>query len=112
MDKGTIVGVIIAVGAILAGLVLEGGKVGQILQPTAALIVFGGTFGSILVQFPIGVVLAAFRSVVTIFTVPKSNPRAVIEQIVSLGNKARRNGIVSLDRDLDEIHNAFLKKAL
>ena len=48
MDKGSIGGVILAVAGIIAGLLIEGGKLGQILQPTAALIVFGGTMGAVL----------------------------------------------------------------
>ncbi len=112
MDLGTIVGLLVAGGAILLGLILEGGKIGQILQPTAALIVFGGTFGAILVQFPIGVVLAAFRSLATIFFVPQSDPRAIIQEIVTIANKARREGIVSLDRDLENIPNPFMRKAV
>ena len=112
MDIGTIIGLLVAAGAILLGLILEGGKIGQILQPTAALIVFGGTFGAIMVQFPVGVVLAAFRSLVTIFFVPKSDPRGIIQEIVTIAHKARREGIVSLDKDLDRIENVFMKKAL
>jgi chemotaxis protein MotA len=112
MDIGTIIGLLVAAGAILLGLILEGGKIGQILQPTAALIVFGGTFGAIMVQFPVGVVLAAFRSLVTIFFVPKSDPRGIIQEIVTIAHKARREGIVSLDKDLDRIENAFMRKAL
>ena len=46
---------------IVAGLLMEGGNLGQILQPTAALIVFGGTLGAVLLQFPLSTVLAAFR---------------------------------------------------
>ena len=46
---------------IVAGLLLEGGNLGQILQPTAALIVFGGTLGAVLLQFPLLTVVAAFR---------------------------------------------------
>ena len=112
MDKGTIVGVIIAVGAILAGLTLEGGKVGQILQPTAALIVFGGTLGAVMVQFPFEVVITAFLSLATIFFVPKSEPLGVIREIVAIAYKARREGIVSLDRDLDKVQNPFLRRSL
>jgi chemotaxis protein MotA len=112
MDLGTIIGLIVAAAAILFGLILEGGQVGQILQPTAALIVFGGTFGAILVQFPLGVVLAALRSLGTIFYVPKSDPRSMIQEIVTIAHKARREGIVSLDRDLNRIQNPFLKKAV
>jgi chemotaxis protein MotA len=112
MDKGTIVGVIIAVGAILAGLTLEGGKVGQILQPTAALIVFGGTLGAVMVQFPFEVVITAFLSVATIFFVPKSEPLGVVREIVAIAYKARKEGIVSLDRDLDKVQDPFLRRSL
>jgi chemotaxis protein MotA len=112
MDIGTVVGLLIAAGAILLGLILEGGKVGQILQPTAALIVFGGTFGAIMVQFPFSVVLAAFRSLVTIFFEPKSDPLATIQEIVLIAHKARREGIVSLDKDLDSIQDPFMRKSV
>jgi chemotaxis protein MotA len=112
MDIGTIVGLLVAAGAILLGLILEGGKIGQILQPTAALIVFGGTFGAILIQFPIGVVMAAFRSLATIFIVPQSDPLGTIQEIVTIAHKARRGGIVSLDKDLDSIQSPFMRKSL
>jgi chemotaxis protein MotA len=112
MDIGTIVGLLVAAGTILLGLLLEGGKIGQILQPTAALIVFGGTFGAIMIQFPLGVVLAAVRSVAIIFFVPQSDPLGVIQEIVTIAHKARRGGIVSLDKDLDSIQSPFMKKSL
>ena len=43
MDKASIAGVLLALAGIVAGLLIEGGNLGQIIQPTAALIVFGGT---------------------------------------------------------------------
>ena len=76
------------------------------------MIVFGGTFGAIMIQFPFGVVLAAIRSLATIFFVPKSDPLVTIQEIVLIAHKARREGIVSLDRDLDRIQNPFMKKSL
>lgn len=112
MDKGTIIGGLVALGAILFGLILEGGKVGQILQPTAALIVFGGTLGAILVQFPINAVTTAFRDLVNIFFVPKNDPQAIVREIVTLTYKARKEGIVALDNVLDSIADPFLKKSL
>ncbi len=68
MDKGSVGGIVVAIGGILLGLALEGGKIGQILQPTAALIVFGGTLGAVMVQFPLSVVIAAFRASRTSFS--------------------------------------------
>ena len=61
MDKATLVGLVLAIGGVLLGLMLEGGNLGQVIQPTAALIVFGGTLGAILIQYPLAVALRAFR---------------------------------------------------
>jgi chemotaxis protein MotA len=112
MDLGTIIGVLVSGFAVVLGLLLEGGKIGQILQPTAALIVFGGTLGAILVQFPLTIVRTAFRRLAFIFIVPKSDPRGTIQAIVTTAHKARREGIVALDADLDTIRDPFLRKSL
>src|SRR5580693_2480074 len=112
MDKGTIVGVIIAVGAILAGLTLEGGKIGQILQPTAALIVFGGTLGAVMVQFPLPVVMAAFASLAQVFFENGEDPLVVVKEMVRYAQKARKDGIVSLDSEITKITDPFMKKTL
>jgi chemotaxis protein MotA len=112
LDKGSVIGVFLALGGILVGLLLEGGKVGQILQPTAALIVFGGTFGAVLLQFPIAVVLAALSSLANVFLERGRDPRGAVKEMVGFAQKARREGIVSLDADLANIDEPFLKKSL
>lgn len=112
MDKGSIGGVILAVSGIVAGLLLEGGNLGQILQPTAALIVFGGTMGAVLLQFPLPTVLAAFSSLAHVFSAPRKHNDQLIQRLVSFANKARRNGVVSLDSDLETIRDPYLKQAL
>ncbi|MEJ2387746.1 MAG: hypothetical protein P8Y27_10725 [Chromatiaceae bacterium] len=63
VDVATIVGLVAALGMILLGNALEGGHIGSILQPTAALIVFGGTIGAVLVSFPMPVFLAAVKAI-------------------------------------------------
>src|SRR5580704_12076999 len=110
MDKGSIGGVILAIAGIIAGLLIEGGKISQILQPTAALIVFGGTMGAVLLQFPISTVATAFRSMAHVFVAPRKQNEELVELLVSFANKARRNGVVSLDADLAEISDPFLKQ--
>ncbi len=112
MDKSSIGGVLLAVVGIVAGLLIEGGNLGQILQPTAALIVFGGTLGAVLLQFPLSTVIGAFRSLGTVFTEPRKNNDQVIRQLVSFANQARRRGVVSLDTELKEIENPFLRQSL
>ena len=100
MDKGTFAGIVLAIGGILLGLALEGGKIGQILQPTAALIVFGGTLGAVMVQFPLPVVLAAFASLAQVFFERGQDPLLVVKEMVGYAQKARKDGIVSLDGEL------------
>lgn len=112
MDKASVGGVILALAGIVAGLIIEGGNIGQILQPTAALIVLGGTLGAVLLQFPLTTVARAFRSLVHIFAAPRKQNDELIRQLVAFANKARRQGVVALDADLASIHEPFLKQTL
>jgi len=112
MDKSSIIGILVAVTGILAGLMIEGGSVGQILQPTAAMIVFGGTLGAVMLQFPLTTVLAAFKKAVQVFAGKPKNGDEALKQMIDFANKARRSGIVSLDQELGQIHDPFLKQAI
>ncbi len=112
MDKASIGGVLLAVVGILAGLLLEGGNLGQILQPTAALIVFGGTLGAVLLQFPLDTVLGSAVRLVRIFRPDRRKKGHVIAMLVQFAHKARREGVVSLDKDLPTIPDPFLRQAL
>jgi chemotaxis protein MotA len=76
VDKSTLGGISLAVAGIAVGLYLDGGKVGQLLQPTAALIVFGGTLGAVMVQFPFSVVKQAVGQLKAVFIGRKGSCRA------------------------------------
>lgn len=112
MDKASWGGVLLGVGGIVGGLLLEGGHLSQVLQPTAAMIVFGGTGGAVLLQFPLPVVLAAVRRLAQVFFQPNHNPGQMVQELVKYANRARREGIVSLDAELENIKEPFLKKSL
>ena len=112
MDKSSFAGIFIAAGGIFLGLMLEGGRLVQIVQPTAALIVFGGTLGAVMLQFPLRVVLAAFRRLGHVFFDRSKDPQTLIAEIVRYAHKARKDGIVSLDSDLEDVGDPFLKKSL
>jgi chemotaxis protein MotA len=111
-DKASITGTALALGGILAGLLLEGGNLRQIVQPTAAMIVFGGTLGAVMIQFPLSIVLEAFRRLGSVFVHSDHDPRATIDQLVRYAQKARREGIVSLDAELPQISDPFLRRSL
>jgi chemotaxis protein MotA len=112
VDKSSVSGIVVALCGILLGLLLEGGNLGQVLQPTAAMIVFGGTIGAIMLQFPLPTVLAAFRSLRRVFFERGTDRQSIVREIVGYAQKARKEGIISLDKDLDKIHDPFLKKSL
>ncbi len=102
----------LAVLGIVAGLLMEGGNLSQILQPTAAVIVFGGTLGAVLLQFPLPTVIAAFRGLAHVFGKPPVQNDEIIRLLIAFANKARRNGVVSLDADLNTLQDPFLKRSL
>jgi chemotaxis protein MotA len=112
VDKGTIAGIVVSFGGITTGLLLEGGKVSQILQPTAALIVAGGTVGAVLLQYPLSTVSTAVRGLHSILFEPRSRARDEIDRLTKLAQKARRDGIISLDAELSNIADPFMRRAL
>ena len=99
-------------GAVLGGQVLEGGSIHSIMQLTAAIIVFGGTFGAVFLSYPFHNVLGAFKDIRLIIKEPLKDPSVIISQITQYANKARREGILSLEKELKDINDPFLSKAL
>ncbi len=98
--------------AIAVGLYLDGGKPAQLLQPTAAFIVFGGTLGAVLIQFPTGILLCALKSLRQVFLDEADSGTHLIDDLLRYAQKARRSGLVSLDADLQDVKDPFLKKCL
>jgi chemotaxis protein MotA len=111
-DLATFAGLVIAVGGIVGGLILEGGELKDILQYTAALIVLGGTIGAVLVSTPLPVVRGALRQLMGVFFEKTITPSSTIDEIIAYATKARKNGIVSLEQDAEAIQDPFLRKAL
>ncbi|HVM94667.1 MAG TPA: flagellar motor protein [Terriglobales bacterium] len=112
MDKATVGGIVLALGGVLLGLLLEGGNLSQILQPTAAMIVLGGTIGAVLIQYPLPVAVGSAKRLVHVFVEPIQDAQSRIKVLVGYANKARREGIVSLDKEVDRIDEPFLRRAL
>ena len=112
MDIATIAGLLLAAVAILGGQALEGGSIESIMQGTAAIIVLGGTLGACLVQYPLRIVMTSFKAITTVFFESKVDNKSVISEIIRFANKARKEGIISLEADIKNATDPFLKKAL
>jgi chemotaxis protein MotA len=111
-DIATVSGLVIAACGILGGLLLEGGRIQDIAQFTAAFIVLGGTLGAVLVNTPLPVLAGAARQFRNVLLDRSTPPDALIDEIIAYATKARKNGIVSLEREAEKIGDPFLKKAL
>ncbi|HTN54287.1 MAG TPA: flagellar motor protein [Anaeromyxobacter sp.] len=112
MDITTVGGIVAAFGLILLGQLLEGGHVGSILQATAALIVFGGTLGAVMVAYPKKDFLRGFKLLKLAFSDPKIDLSGLSKRIVEYAGVARRDGVLALEGRLGEVDDPFLRRAL
>lgn len=111
-DFATIGGIALALGGIVGGLLMEGGKIKDISQITAAFIVLGGTIGAVMVSTPLSVLKGAVVRFVHVLLDKTQPPDAAIEELIGYATKARKNGLVSLENESLTIQDPFLKKAL
>ncbi|OGQ98939.1 MAG: flagellar motor protein MotA [Deltaproteobacteria bacterium RIFOXYD12_FULL_55_16] len=112
MDIATLVGLIMGFGAVIGGQLLEGGHLSALLQPTAAVIVLGGTIGATLVSFPVQDLLRALRSAATAFFHQEDNPEDLIGKLIGFAITARKNGLITLEQDAQWVKDRFLGQGL
>ncbi len=112
MDLMTLLGLIVGFAAIIGGMILEGGHLSSITQVTAAVIVFGGTAGAVLVSFPASTIMLGLKNLRKAFFNSRTNPSALIEQIMDCSAIARKEGLLSLEDKIEESKDLFYKKGL
>lgn len=112
VDSATLSGLVIACAGIVGGLLLEGGRIKDIAQFTAAFIVGGGTLGAVLVSTPLVILSRAVKRARHVLLDRNDPPDALIDEIILYATKARKNGLVSLEQEAERIADPFLRKAL
>jgi len=112
MDVISILGLLIGLAAILGGQWLEGGHLSSLLQPTAFVIVMGGTFGAVMLQSPFATFMQGMAMAKWVFAPPVLAQRELIERIADWSHTARREGLLALDGYLAELDDPFLRKGL
>lgn len=113
MDIVIIIGVIFSFACIIFGFTLEGGNIIALLQPTAALIVIGGTIGAIIISFPYDT-LKKFPQILKIaFTKQNYDLKSYIPYFKNLSIKTRKEGLLSMESEVSNTNmNPFIKKGL
>ena len=112
MDFLSLIGVLLALLAILGGNALEGGHIDSLVNGPAMVIVIGGTIGAILLQTPIGVFMHAIRVSGSVFFPPKLNLIAAIDKLVSWSNVARKEGLLGLEEIAESEPDLFVRKGM
>lgn len=112
MDKTSILGILLALAAILGGQLLEGGHLSSLFQVTALVIVLGGTFGAVMLQSSVAVFFNGMRMVKWVFKPPHLNARGLILQITAWSTVARRGGLLALEPMIDDLADPFSRKGL
>ncbi len=112
LDRGTLLGLLMACFAVIAGLLLDGGRLEQVVQPTAALIVLMGTAAAVMIQFPLDTVKEAMRQIRGLILDSSPSYIEYVDKLVSYAFQARSRGVVSLDEKLSSIEDDFLRKSL
>ncbi len=112
MDWASLAGIALALAGILFGQVIEGGHVGSLIQPAAFLIVVVGTAGAVLLQSGMGSFLRGVAMLTWVFAPPADKSSTLERDITVWSAAARREGLLSLERYLDEINEPFTAKGL
>lgn len=111
-DRISVIGLVIGVLAIVGGQILEGGHLGSLVQPTAFLIVVGGTLGAVMLQSPLPIFMSGMRMSSWVFNPPVLPKEEVIRTMVRWSNIARKEGLLSLEAQIGATSDAFAKKGL
>lgn len=112
MDWGSLAGLALALGGIVAGQLMEGGRLGTLVQPAAFVIVVIGTAGAVLLQSSMPVFVRGLKMSAWIFAPPVDNSPALMREIAIWSTAARREGLLSLERYLDSARDPFIEKGL
>lgn len=109
MDIATLIGFLGAMGMI-AGAMISAGGIGPFIDVPSVLIVFGGAFFAVMYTAPMGTFLSSFGAMAKAFMPKAPKPEALIETMVELSNKARKDGMMALEGA--EVPDKFFEKGL
>ncbi len=112
MDLSSILGLVLGFVMLVGGFLLEGGHFTSLLEPTAAMIVFGGTAGATIASFS----MEDIKQVPQLFKITFTEKRYEVQELIailsSFAEKARREGLLSLERETATIDDDFLKQGI
>ena len=111
MDKGTVIGIVAGLGLVIVSM-LMGGSVMAFFDIPSLLIVLGGTFAATLVNFPMADVIGVMKVTQKVIKEEIMPSSKYIDQIVDISKKARTNGLLAIEEDLNNVDEDFMRVTL
>ena len=112
MDLGTITGLGAGLALIVMSILTAGGAIGAFISISSFLMVIGGSFAAMLVAGPMSRMLGIIRYINIILRVPNYEEERIISSLVNFSEKARREGLLALEDDLEEVEDEFMRKGI
>jgi len=112
VDLSSIIGLVLGFAMLLIAYVEEGGQLSALVQPTAAMIVFGGTIGAVMTSFTLNDLKQVGKLFQIVFKEKKYEVNELITILCSFAEKARREGLLSLERETANIDDEFLRQGI
>lgn len=112
MDRGSLIGLVLALAAVLGGQAMEGGHIGLFVQPTAFVIVAVGTLAAVLLHYPLPVFMKGVRMAKWVFRPPASEAESLIRRVVQWSHIARQDGMLALEKHVNLTRDPFQKSGL
>lgn len=112
LDVASLVGVTLALVVITVAQLLDGGRIGALAQPAAALIVFGGTAAALLLSYPVGTLMRAVKATAKVFRATPAPAGSLVAQFAQYADRARRKGVWTLETEIAIVADPFLARGL
>ncbi len=112
MDLATIIGLVLAWGSFFGSVIMEGGELKAMINPSAMVLVFGGTLGATMMSFPLSTIIGLPMIAKHAFMGKHEDVAATIKTLVGFAERARREGLLALEEEARNIDDAFLKKGI
>ncbi|MDR1231881.1 MAG: MotA/TolQ/ExbB proton channel family protein [Spirochaetaceae bacterium] len=112
MDISTVVGLVGALGMIVMTILTSGGSVVAFADLPSFLIVVAGSFFSVMTAVSISEAIGMFKVLGLTFQVPNYDMAGIIKKLMAFADKARREGLLALEEELEDLDNEFMKKGL
>lgn len=112
MDIATIVGLVLGLALVLGSIAIGGGGLGPFVNVPSLMITVGGSFAALLINFPLAKVLGVAGVVKKAFLIALPEVQDVIGRFKEFANIARRDGLLALENELENVDDAFLRRGL